>query len=67
MLKALYVKFCRRWGPRGLTFSAWAWVYAQETGNVWFRNRIDGLFLLLIGQANHCQSQFQRERANPGG
>jgi hypothetical protein len=65
-VKKLYVRFCKRWGPRGMTFSAFAWVYAQETGNVWFRNRIDGLFLFLVGQANHCQSQFQRERAYPG-
>lgn len=65
MLKALYVKFCRRWGPRGLTFSAYAWVRAQETGDVWLRNRIDGLFLLLLGQSQHCQAQYQRERANP--
>jgi hypothetical protein len=60
----LYTRICRTWGPRGLTLSAFAWVHAQETGNVWWRNRIDGAFLLLAGQANHCQSQFQRERAN---
>jgi hypothetical protein len=62
----LYRRVCRRWGPRGLTLSAWAWVYAQESGCVFWRNRIDGLFLFLIGQANHCQAQFQRETRPTG-
>lgn len=62
MVCKLYVRLCRRWGPGGMTISAWAWVHAQETGNVWYRNRIDGVFLFLVGQANHCQSQFQKER-----
>lgn len=65
-LKRLYVQFCRRFGPGGMTFSAWAWKHAQDTGNVWYRNRIDGLFLFFVGQANHCQSQFQREYRAPG-
>jgi hypothetical protein len=65
MLPRLYLALCKRWGPRGLTISAWAWIHAQETGDAWWRNRIDGAFLFLMGQANHCQSQFQRERANP--
>lgn len=60
-MRKLYVAFCRRYGPGGLTLSAWAWKHAQDTGNVWFRNRVDGLFLLLAGQANHCQAQYQRE------
>lgn len=60
MLKALYVKFCRRWGPRGLTFSAYAWVIAQETGDVWLRNRIDGAWLFWRSEANHCQSCYQK-------
>ena len=63
-----YIRLCRRWGPRingrRATVSAWAWVHAQETGNVWPRNRIDGFFLFWLGQANHCQSCHQRERAN---
>lgn len=63
-MKRLYRALCRRFGPRGLTLSAFAWVYAQETGSTWLRNRIDGAFLLLLGQANHCQSQFQKERTN---
>jgi hypothetical protein len=59
----LYLSFCRRWGPRGMTVSAWAWVSSlEEDGSPWLRNRIDGLFLLLAGQHNHCQSQFQKER-----
>jgi hypothetical protein len=57
----IYVRLCKRWGPCHLTLSAWAWMHAQKTGCVFWRNRIDGLFLLLTGQANHCQAQFQRE------
>jgi hypothetical protein len=60
-MKKLYVAVCRRVGPGGLTISAWAWKRAQDTGDAWMRNRIDGLFLLLLGQANHCQAQYQRE------
>lgn len=61
----LYRRLCAKWGPRGLTLSGWAWVYAQETGCVWFRNRIDGFFLLFFGQANHSQASYQRcTRAN---
>lgn len=60
-LKRLYVRICRKVGPGGMTLSAWAWKHSLDTGNVWWRNRIDGLFLFFVGQANHCQSQFQRE------
>lgn len=63
-MRRMYVAFCRRWGPDGYTLSAWAFKHSQETGDVWLRNRIDGLFLLLIGQSQHCQAQYQRERAN---
>jgi hypothetical protein len=59
-----YKAFCRRWGPRRMTVSSWAWTHAQETGNAWPRNRIDGFFLFWLGQANHCQSCYQRETAN---
>jgi hypothetical protein len=62
MVCRLYVRFCRRFGPRRMTFSAWAWVHARETGNTFFRDRIDGLFLLLAGNRNHCQAAFQREQ-----
>jgi hypothetical protein len=60
-MKRLYRVVCKRWGPEKLTLSAYAWKYAQETGNTFWRDRIDGLFLLLIGQKNHCQQQHQRE------
>lgn len=66
-MRAIYVRFCKKYGPGGMTISAWAWVHAQETGNVFWRNRIDGMFLLLLGQSQHCQAQYQRERANLGG
>jgi hypothetical protein len=60
-MKAFYVRWCRKYGPDGLTISAWAFKHSRDTGSVWVRNRIDGIFLLLAGQANHCQAQFQRE------
>lgn len=62
----IYRRLCKRWGPRGMTLSAWAWVHAQETGDAWLRNRIDGLWLLLFGSHNHTQSSYQRERTNHG-
>lgn len=66
MVCKLYVRLCRKWGPRWngqrLTVSAWAWVRAQETGDKWWRNRIDGLALFLRGEANHCQACFQRHQ-----
>lgn len=64
MVCRLYVAACRRWGPRGMTISAWAWVHAQETGDIWLRNRIDGAALLFFGQAQHCQSSFQLSTRN---
>jgi hypothetical protein len=64
-MKALYVRICHRWGPQGLTISAWAWQLSrEEDGSAWLRNRIDGLFLLLTGASNHCQAQYQRERGD---
>ena len=64
-IKRLYVRLCLRWGPtykgQRVTFSAWAWARAQDTGDVWFRNRIDGAFLFFRSEHNHCQSRFQRE------
>lgn len=63
-----YIRLCRLWGPRingkRATVSAWAWAHAQETGNTFWRDRIDGAFLLILGQHNHTQSCYQRERAN---
>lgn len=63
----LYLWICKRYGPGKLTLSAWAWKHAQETGNTLYRDRIDGLFLFLMGQRNHCQAQYQREIRQPKG
>lgn len=65
-MRRLYVQFCRKYGPGGMTFSAYSWKVAQETGNTFWRDRIDGLWLLLGLGHHHCQSSFQRERANTG-
>lgn len=68
MVCRLYVRFCRRWGPciegRRATVSAWAFWRGKQGHSKWLRRRIDGFFLFWSGQANHCQSCFQRERAN---
>jgi hypothetical protein len=58
----LYFLACKRWGPDRMTISAWAWVYARETGDTFYRDRIDGLILLLTGGRNHCQAAFQRQQ-----
>lgn len=49
----LYLWLCRRWGPDGLTLSAWAW----KTQSKW-RPVIDRLF---FWQDGHCRTQFERE------
>jgi hypothetical protein len=61
-MRKLYMRLCRRFCPYGLSLSALAWKHAQDTGNTFYRDRIDGLFLLLAGDRNHCQAQFQKER-----
>jgi hypothetical protein len=61
MLKKFYVRICRRrWG---LSLSALAWLRAKE-GRPWFRDRIDGWWLLFFSDHNHCQSSYQRERGD---
>lgn len=61
----LYYALCRRWGPRRMTFSAYAWAKFQETGNTFWRDRFDGLILFWRSERDHCQSQHKREtRAN---
>ncbi len=60
-LKRVYVAACRRWVRGGLTLSALAFKHAQDTGDRFWRNRIDGWFLLFCGEEQHCQTRFQRE------
>jgi hypothetical protein len=60
---ALYRSFCRRFCPDGMTLSALAWRRAQS-GRPFWRNRIDGAFLLFGGQHNHCQAMFQKETSS---
>jgi hypothetical protein len=45
-----------------MTYSAYAWLIAQETGDTFWRDRIDGAWLLFGGGHNHCQSDFQKGR-----
>jgi hypothetical protein len=60
MLKALYVRWCRKHGPGGMTFSANAWKVAQETGDTYWRIKIDGWWMVLFSECNHCQSCYQK-------
>jgi hypothetical protein len=61
-----YRSICRKWGPRidgrRVTFSAAAFLRAMA-GKPFWRNRIDGLWLLFGGQHQHCQASFQRCRS----
>jgi hypothetical protein len=60
----LYVRICRKWGPRGLTFSAAAHLRAKR-GSPFWRNRIDGFCLLFFSDHQHCQASFQKGRKRP--
>lgn len=60
-MKRLYLSFCRRFGPSGLTFSAYAWKTFLLTGDTFWRDRIDGAMLFWRSEHNHCQAQWQRE------
>jgi hypothetical protein len=62
MVCKLYRRLCRKWGPRGLTLSGYAFVRARETGNTFWRDRLDGFFLLFLGHRQHCQASFQRSK-----
>lgn len=60
-LKKYYVrKSTDRWGA---SLSALAWERAQD-GRPFWRNRIDGAWLLFGGVHNHCQASYQRERGD---
>jgi hypothetical protein len=59
-MRSLYRAICRRYGPGGMTLSAWSHVMAQR-GRPWLRNRIDGAALLIFGQHEHCLMQYLRE------
>jgi hypothetical protein len=48
-----------------MTISAWAFKHAQETGNTRPRNFIDGLWMVFANSEQHCQTSFQRNRAQP--
>jgi hypothetical protein len=52
---------CRRWCPGGLTLSALAYKRALA-GRPFWRDRLDGFFLLFFSQHQHCQADYQRGR-----
>lgn len=60
MVCKLYTRLCRRkWGT---TLSALAYLKARR-GQPWWRDRIDGFFLLFLGHHQHCQASYQRNRS----
>lgn len=62
----LYLWACRKWGPGGLTISAYAWKREQEGRGHHLREFIDDTFLCFFDQEDHCERQFNREtRVNP--
>lgn len=62
MFCRLYVLICKR--KLGMTLSGLAYLRARR-GRPFWRNRIDGFFLLFLGRHSHCQASFQRHRAPP--
>lgn len=64
MVCRFYRLACRRWGPRingrRATVSAWAFWRAMGERPFW-RDRIDGFFLLFFGQHRHCRHHYRRE------
>jgi hypothetical protein len=64
MVCKVYRLLCRKWGPRidgrRVTFSGAAFVRARE-GRPFWRDRIDGFFLLFFGQHRHCRHHYRRE------
>lgn len=61
MFCRLYRAASRKWGPQGLTLSAFAFKHAQETGDVFWRDLIDAV-AEFFGDYRHCESSFRRER-----
>jgi hypothetical protein len=64
MVCRLYRAACRKWGPRidgrRVTFSAAAFLLAMGERPFW-RDRIDGFFLLFFSQHRHCRHHYRRE------
>jgi hypothetical protein len=64
----LYVKACRRWGPRidgrRVTVSAWLWKREIDGGGYFWREFVDDTFLCFKDEVDHCMNQYLRETAN---
>jgi hypothetical protein len=57
----LYRWACRKWGPRGMTVSAWLWARELEGGGCFWREFIDDTFLCFKDEEDHCMRCYQRE------
>ncbi len=63
----LYFRLCKRYGPDGLTISAWLWRRELDGKGCFWRSVVDDYFLCFRDQSDHCEKQYMRETANPGG
>jgi hypothetical protein len=64
-MRRLYFALCKRYGPHGLTLSAWLWKRELEGKGYFWRGVVDDYFLCFRDQSDHCESQFLRETAHP--
>lgn len=60
-LCALYLLACRRWGPGGMTLSAYAWKVQSR----WVRV-IDAGAVLFRNEYHHCEAQYRNETSKEG-
>lgn len=56
-----YLVICRRFGPRGLTVSAWLWARELEGKGHFWREFVDDTFMCFFDQYDHCMRCFERE------
>jgi hypothetical protein len=60
-VKRLYFAICKRWGPEGMTLSAWAYQREIDGRGYLLREFIDDFFLCFLDQEDHCFRQYLRE------
>jgi hypothetical protein len=59
----LYARICRKWGPRGMTLSAWLWARELEGKGYFLRELVDDTFMCFFDQYDHCAESYRRETA----
>lgn len=58
-----YKAFCRRYGPRRMTVSAWLYARELEGCGYFLREFIDDHFLVFHDQDDHCRKAYEKEIA----